>query len=170
MGDGGEGWGMREAGGGCGEEWGERPSERHCYRTFPLSPPSSHLPTPRPLLAFRNVMKVEQFPLLLGVLVGLMGLTILLDAWQAGGVAPFRERRRRARAVPNKGGQTLIALGTLCMAAALLGRDTWRWGTISVLAGAVLLVMGAIMNRSYLKEVLRFRRAASRGQGGNHTR
>ena len=114
-------------------------------------------------------MKIEQFPILLGVLVALVGLTILLDAWQAGGVAPFRERRRRVRAVPSKGGQTLIALGTLCMAAALLGRDTWRWGTISVLAGTVLLIFGAILNREYLKEVLLFRGAARRGQGENHT-
>lgn len=110
-------------------------------------------------------MKIEQFPLLVGVLVALIGLTILLDAWQAGGVAPFRERRRRVRAVPNKGGQTLIALGTLCMAAALFGRDTWRWSTISVLAGTVLLIIGAIMNRDYLKEVLLFRGAARRGEG-----
>src|SRR4051812_48299280 len=115
-------------------------------------------------------MKVEQFPLLLGVLVALAGLTILLDAWQAGGVAPLRERRRRARAVPNKGGQTLIALGTMCMAAALLGRDTWRWGTISVLTGAVLLILGAAMNRAYLREVLLFRGAARRGQGESHSR
>ena len=115
-------------------------------------------------------MKVEQFPLLLGVLVALVGLTILLDAWQAGGVAPLRERRRRARAVPNKGGQTLVALGTMCMAAALLGRDTWRYGTISVLAGTALLVIGAIMNRAYLKEVLLFRGAARRGEGEKHSR
>jgi hypothetical protein len=115
-------------------------------------------------------MRVEQFPLLLGVLVALVGLTILLDAWQSGGVAPFRERRRRTRAVPNKGGQTLIALGTLCMAAALFGRDTWRWGTIAVLTGAVLLIVGSFMNRAYLKEVLLFRGAARRGQGESHSR
>jgi hypothetical protein len=115
-------------------------------------------------------MKIEQFPLLLGVLVALVGLTILLDAWQAGGVAPFRERRRRVRAVPSKGGQTLIALGTLCMAAALLGRDTWRWGTISVLAGTILLICGAIFNREYLKEVLLFRGAARRGPGERYSR
>ena len=115
-------------------------------------------------------MKVEQFPLLLGILVALVGLTILLDAWQAGGVAPLRERRRRTRAVPNKGGQTLVALGTMCMAAALLGRDTWRYGTISVLAGTALLVIGAIMNRAYLKEVLLFRGAARRGEGEQNSR
>lgn len=115
-------------------------------------------------------MKLETFPLLLGVLVGLVGLTILLDAWQSGGVAPLRERRRRVRAVPNKGGQTLIAFGTLCMAAALLGRDTWRYSTISVLAGTSLLVIGAIMNRAYLKEVLLFRGAARRGPGERYSR
>jgi hypothetical protein len=111
-------------------------------------------------------MRLEQLPILLGVLVALIGLTILLDAWQPGGVAPLRERRRRTRAVPHKGGQSLVAIGTLCMAAALIGRDTWRWGTISVMAGSALLIIGAIMNRQYLKEVLLFRGAARRGQGG----
>jgi hypothetical protein len=115
-------------------------------------------------------MTLEQFPILLGVLVALIGLTILLDAWQAGGVAPLRERRRRTRAVPHKAGQSLVAIGTLCMAAALIGRDTWRWGTISVLAGVALLIIGAIMNRKYLKEVLLFRGAARRGEGDKNSR
>ena len=115
-------------------------------------------------------MKLEQFPILLGILVALGGLTILLDAWQAGGVGPLRERRRRARAVPHKAGQSLVALGTLCMAAALIGRDTWRWGTISVLAGILLLLTGAFMNRAYLREVLMFRGAARRGVGETHSR
>ena len=115
-------------------------------------------------------MKLEQFPILLGVLVALIGLTIALDAWQAGGVAPLRERRRRTRALPHKAGQTLVALGTLCMAAALLGRDTWRWGTISVLAGSSLLIIGAIMNRKYLREVLLFRGASRRGVGEQNSR
>jgi len=115
-------------------------------------------------------MRIETFPLLLGVLVALLALTILLDAWQAGGVAPLRERRRRTRAVPSKGGQTLVAFGTMCMAAALLGRDTWRYGTISVLAGIGLLLIGAIMNRAYLREVLLFRGAARRGEGEKHSR
>ena len=115
-------------------------------------------------------MRLEQLPILLGVLVALIGLTILLDAWQAGGVAPLRERRRRTRTVPHKAGQTLVAIGTLCMAAALMGRDTWRWGTITVLAGSALLIIGAIMNRQYLKEVLLFRGAARRGQGDTNSR
>jgi hypothetical protein len=115
-------------------------------------------------------MRLEQLPILFGVLIALLGLTILLDAWQTGGVAPLRERRRRARAVPNKAGQSLVALGTLCMAAALIGRDTWRWGTIAVLAGITLLLIGAVLNRKYLKEVLLFRGAARRGQGETNSR
>jgi peptidoglycan/LPS O-acetylase OafA/YrhL len=111
-------------------------------------------------------MTLEQVPILIGVLIALLGLTILLDAWQAGGVAPLRERRRRARAEPQKAGQTLVAIGIFCMAAALIGRDTWKWGTVCVIAGAVLLVIGALMNRKYLKEVLLFRGAARRGEGG----
>jgi uncharacterized membrane protein YjjP (DUF1212 family) len=72
--------------------------------------------------------------------------------------------------VPHKAGQTLVAIGTLCMAAALMGRDTWRWATISVLAGSALLIIGAIMNRQYLKEVLLFRGAARRGEGDTNSR
>lgn len=124
----------------------------------------------RPLLAFQPGMRLEQLPILIGVLVALLGLTILLDAWQTGGVAPLRERRRRTRTVPHKAGQSLVALGTLCMAAALIGRETWRWGTIAVFAGSALLVIGAIMNRSYLKEVLLFRGAARRGIGEQNSR
>ncbi len=115
-------------------------------------------------------MRLEQLPILIGVLVALLGLTILLDAWQTGGVAPLRERRRRTRTVPHKAGQSLVALGTLCMAAALIGRETWRWGTIAVFAGSVLLLIGAIMNRAYLKEVLLFRGAARRGIGEQNSR
>jgi hypothetical protein len=115
-------------------------------------------------------MKLEQLPIIIGVLIALVGLTIALDAWQAGGVAPLRERRRRTRAIPHKAGQTFVALGTLCMGAALMGRDTWRWATVSVLAGSALLILGAIMNRQYLREVLLFRGAARRGIGEQNSR
>lgn len=122
---------------------------------------------PRPVLALPRGMKLEQFPIVLGILVALIGLTMALDAWQSGGIAPFRERRRRTRAVPHKVGQTLVAVGTVCLGIALVGRDTWRYTTLTVLFGSVLLVAGAIMNRVYLKEVLLFRGAARRGQGGS---
>ena len=115
-------------------------------------------------------MRLEQIPIILGILVALVGLTLALDAWQDNGIAPLRERRRRTRTVPHKAGQTLVAIGTLCLAAALIGGDTWRWGTISVIAGSALLIVGAIMNRVYLKEVLFFRGAARRGDGDKNSR
>ncbi|HLA13701.1 MAG TPA: hypothetical protein VJZ25_01635 [Gemmatimonadaceae bacterium] len=114
-------------------------------------------------------MRLEQVPIILGIIVMLIGLSMALDAWQAGGIAPFRERRRRTRAVPHKMGQTLVAVGTVLLGIALIGRDTWRYTTLSVLIGVVLLIAGAIMNRLYLKEVLLFRGAARRGEGKDHT-
>ena len=115
-------------------------------------------------------MRLEQLPIILGIIVALIGLTMALDAWQSGGIAPFRERRRRTRAVPHKAGQTLVAVGTICLGIALIGRDTWRYTTVSVLLGVVLLFVGAILNRVYLKEVLFFRGAARRGQGEENSR
>jgi glucose uptake protein GlcU len=115
-------------------------------------------------------MRLEQLPIILGIIVALIGLTMALDAWQAGGIAPFRERRRRTRAVPHKAGQTLVAVGTICLGIALIGRDTWKYTTVTVLLGVVLLVLGAIMNRVYLKEVLLFRGAARRGEGEENSR
>lgn len=115
-------------------------------------------------------MRLEQFPIVLGILVALIGLSMALDAWQAGGIAPFKERRRRARAVPHKLGQTLVAVGTVCLGIALIGRDTWRYTTVTVMMGSVLLIVGAIMNHGYLKEIFFFRGAARRGQGEDNTR
>jgi len=125
---------------------------------------------PRPFLALGVGMRLEQLPIVLGIIVALIGLTMALDAWQAGGIAPFRERRRRTRAVPHKLGQTLVAIGTICLGIALIGRDTWKYTTVTVLIGVVLLVVGAIMNRVYLKEVLLFRGAARRGVGDDNSR
>src|SRR5439155_22506147 len=89
---------------------------------------------------------------------------------QASAVARSRARRRRRRSMPQRAGQTLVALGTFCIAASLLAPDTWRYGTLSVLAGSSRLVIGSIMNRAYLKEVLLFRGAARRGEGEKNSR
>ena len=48
------------------------------------------------------------------------------------------------------------------MAAALIGRDTWRYGTLAVLIGAGLVLIGIILNRSFLKEALFYRGPARR--------
>jgi len=110
-------------------------------------------------------VKLEQFPILLGLLVLLIALAIGYDSMSPEERRPFRERRRRKRADLNRGGELLVAMGTASMAAALIGRDSWRWGTIAVFIGVALLVAGASLNRSFLRELLLFRGVSRRAPG-----
>jgi hypothetical protein len=107
-------------------------------------------------------VKLEQFPILLGILVLLIALAIAWDSMSPPEKRPFRERRRRQRAELNRGGELLVAMGTASMAAALFGRDSWRYGTIAVFLGVALLVIGGALNRPFLRELLLFRGAARR--------
>ncbi|MFN2602330.1 MAG: hypothetical protein ABR582_06180 [Gemmatimonadaceae bacterium] len=107
-------------------------------------------------------MKLEQFPIVLGIIVLLIALAIGYDAVVPAERRAFRERRRRQRADIHRGGELLVAMGTVSMAAALIGRDTWRWGTIAVFFGVALLIVGASLNRSFLRELLLFRGASRR--------
>ena len=107
-------------------------------------------------------MKLEQIPVILGLLVVLLGAALLYDALQPPAGRPVRERRRRARTLVNKSGEMLVAGGSFCLGAALIGRDTWRWGTVMVILGGVMLLAGALLNREYLREMLLFRGAARR--------
>ena len=108
-------------------------------------------------------MKIETIPLILGGLVALIGLGLLADAWLPEHVRFRSERRRRTRAERSLGGESAIGLGVLCMAAALMGRDTWSYGTVSVIAGSVLLLWGAVLNRAYFRERLSNRGVLRRG-------
>jgi len=107
-------------------------------------------------------VKLEQLPILLGIIVLLIALAIGYDSMSPEERRPFKERRRRKRADLNRGGEMLVAMGTASMAAALIGRDSWRWGIIAVFIGVALLVSGAALNRPFLKEMLLFRGAARR--------
>ena len=110
-------------------------------------------------------MKLEQFPILLGIIVLLIALGIAYDSISPEESRPFRERRRRQRAEIHRGGELLVAMGTVSMAAALIGRDTWRWGTIAVFLGVVLLIIGGALNRPFLRELLLFRGVSRRASG-----
>ena len=109
-------------------------------------------------------MRLEQVPLFLGVVVAILGLGLVLDAQLPEGFSQSRERRRRERAERDRPGETLVGLGIIAMAAALIGRDTWRFGTLAVLGGTVLLGVGAWRNRDYLRELFLFRGPARRGE------
>lgn len=108
-------------------------------------------------------MRVETIPLLLGILVALLGAGLIADAWLPERVFYRSERRRRARAERHLGGEAAIGLGVLCMAAALFGRDTWRYGTVVVIVGTILLAIGAWLNRAYLRERISNRGSLRRG-------
>ena len=109
-------------------------------------------------------MRLEIVPLIVGVLLGLVGLGLLADAWIPEDVAPFRERRRRARAERSLGGEATIGLGVLCIAGAVFSRDTWDYVNVAIIAGAVLMLLGAWANRRYLRERFSHRGALRRGE------
>jgi hypothetical protein len=103
-------------------------------------------------------------PIVIGVLVGLIGLAILADAWMPETGRTSSERRRRARAERSLGGEAALGGAVLCMAAALIGRDTWPYTTVAVLAGSVLFLIGLLSNRRYLRERIVNRGALRRGK------
>ena len=97
-------------------------------------------------------MRFETIPLILGVLVGLVGLAILADAWLPEELTFSGERRRQERTERSVTGEAGIGLAVLCMAAALIGRDSWPYETVTVMAGTVLFIVGAVMNRRFLRD------------------
>jgi hypothetical protein len=88
----------------------------------------------------------------LGAFLGLIGLALIFDAWAADDVVNS-ERRRRPRRERDRFGETLLGLGVIAMAAAFIGRDTWRYSIVTVIAGAVLMLWGVKRNRAYIKGV-----------------
>ena len=118
-------------------------------------------------------MRLEHIPLIIGAIVALIGLGLIADGLMAESGMPTTERRRRMRAERHGPGEAVVGVGILCMAAALIGRDTWKYGTVAVMVGGAIVLIGVILNRSFLKEALLFRGPARRGHpsdgGGSHT-
>lgn len=108
-------------------------------------------------------MRVETIPLIIGVIVALVGLAILADAWLPEDMAFGTDRRRQERTERSIGGEACLGLAVLCFAAAIIGRDTWRYGTVAVLLGSVLFVFGAFANRHFLRDRIVNRGALRRG-------
>lgn len=99
-------------------------------------------------------MRIELIPVIVGVIVGLIGLGLVFDAWTPDEVIVKRERRRRARIERSRGGEAWIGFGVLCMAAAFIGRDTWRYSVVAVIAGTALLLLGVMLNGRYIGAML----------------
>jgi hypothetical protein len=112
-------------------------------------------------------MTLEQIPLLMGGVLAVVALWLLADALLPDRVSDEAgpDRRRRTRAERSRAGETLLGLGTGAFAAALIGSDNWRWGTVAVLAGGLLVLVGLVMNRRFVYEAFAHRGAARRGRG-----
>lgn len=107
-------------------------------------------------------MRIEIIPLIIGAILGLIGLGLLFDAWTPDDIIVRRDRRRTPRAERHRGGEAAIGLGIMCMAAAFLGRDTWNYSIIAVIAGSVLMLYGVLRNFRYLGEAISHRGALRR--------
>ena len=92
-------------------------------------------------------------PLVLGGLLGLVGLLLIFDAWAPDDIVASPERRSRPRRERDRFGEALVGLGVIAMAAAFVGRDTWRYTTVTVIAGAVLLLWGIKRSSPYIGEI-----------------
>ena len=99
-------------------------------------------------------MRAETIPIIFGVIVGLMGLGLVLDGQLPDYTAVKRERRRRKRIERSRGGETMLGLAMLAFAAALIGRDVWRYRIVAVMVGVVLLVLGTWANRAFIRELI----------------
>jgi hypothetical protein len=99
-------------------------------------------------------MNIELVPLIIGVLVGFLGLVLVFDAWTPDDFVVKKERRRAPRIERSRKGEAMVGLGVLCMAGAFIGRDTWVYSVVTVIAGSVLMLFGAIANRKYFGELI----------------
>jgi hypothetical protein len=110
------------------------------------------------------MFRIEYVPLLVGLIVMLAGAALIYDARRADARWPLRDRRRRQRAPRDRPGEALVGAGMVFLGSSLVGGEFWRFGTLAILIGFVLVVTGTVMNRHYLKELLFFRGASRRAE------
>jgi protein-S-isoprenylcysteine O-methyltransferase Ste14 len=111
-------------------------------------------------------MRIELLPLLFGILVTLLGIGVIADAWLPDREVRVKERRRRQRAERNRRGEGAIGFAIVLLGVAMISRDQWGATPWIVAIAGVLLAAGAILNRNYIREQLDFRGAARRADPG----
>jgi hypothetical protein len=114
-------------------------------------------------------VRLETFPLIVAIVVALVGVGLILDARLPDRVIAPNEKRRERRRAPridrHRGGETLVGIGILGLAAALAGRDSWRYSIVAAIAGALFVLWGAILNRRFLATLLSNRGKLRRREG-----
>ena len=106
-------------------------------------------------------MRVEYIPIGAGILLVLVGLAFIWDAWGPQLVGPMRDRRRRTRAEINLPGELAAGAGIALLGVALIGGD-WRLETVTVLVGTICIIGGTLKNWKYFRELFLFRGSARR--------
>jgi len=97
-------------------------------------------------------VRIETLPLIIGVLIAMLGIGIMFDAWTPDTMVAH-ERRRRSRIERHRNGEAMIGLGVLALAAAFIGRDNWSYSILVVIIGAVFLAVGTALNARYVREL-----------------
>ena len=108
-------------------------------------------------------MRIETIPLIFGVILAILGIGLVFDATTPDAIIAAEERRRKPRSERHRKGEGMVGVGVICAAAAFLGRDSWRYDTIAVIVGAILMLWGLLLNRTHLSEWLTNRGALRRG-------
>jgi protein-S-isoprenylcysteine O-methyltransferase Ste14 len=96
-------------------------------------------------------MHAETVPIVLGILLFLMAAGMIADAVVADGHSLPAERRSRERPERSRPGQIVFGVGMLCVSAALIGRDQWRFTTLTIAVAVVLVVIGVGLNLRYIR-------------------
>ena len=113
-------------------------------------------------------MRLELLPIIFGAIIALGGVALVADAWLPDRDTRAEERRRRQRTERHRAGEAVVGLGIVALGAAIMGRDSWRGSLYAVAIGGALLMIGAVMNRSYLREQLDFRGKSRRDPSTQH--
>lgn len=95
-------------------------------------------------------MRIEVLPVLIGIVAVAIGLALIADAVIPDGTFISVERRRGDRAPRNQIGEGLLGAAIVALGAALIGRDSWPYTTLSVLLAVLLGAAGVAMNWRYL--------------------
>src|SRR5690349_19162710 len=98
-------------------------------------------------------VRIETLPLILGVLIAMLGIGIMFDAWTPDATVVSQERRRRQRIERHRNGEAMIGIGVLALAAAFIGRDNWSYSTLVVIIGTLFLIVGAALNARYVRDL-----------------
>lgn len=107
-------------------------------------------------------MRIEVVPLVVAGVIALVALCLIADALLPEEFYVTHERRRRRRTERHRGGELFVGAGILALAASVGGRGDWRYGTVAVIVGLLLLAVGTALNGRHLREWMTHRGTARR--------